>query len=120
MWKALAGIPEDAWRDAIDMENAQVAVSPYKPADWPEDTVLLIRRVKLDPGQVSADPRFRRRRTCWPRKACNPAREIRSSLSSTRPKRTCRGSRSLDTRSSPPSSRYVAMSAAEIRKLPVR
>ena len=56
MWKALAGIAEDAWRDAIDMQNAQVAVSPYKPADWPEDTVLLVRRVKLDPDQVSADP----------------------------------------------------------------
>jgi hypothetical protein len=25
MWKALAAVPEDAWRDAIDMENAQVA-----------------------------------------------------------------------------------------------
>ena len=66
MWRALAGIPEDAWRDAIDMGNAQVAVSPYKPADWPEDTVLLIRRVKLDPDQVSADPRSRRRRTLHP------------------------------------------------------
>jgi len=33
MWKALAALPEDAWRDAIDMEGAQVAVSPYKPAD---------------------------------------------------------------------------------------
>ena len=66
MWKALGSIPGDAWRDAIDMENAQVAVSPYKPADWPGDTVLLIRRVKLDPGQVSADPRSRRRRTLHP------------------------------------------------------
>ena len=28
MWKALAGIPEDAWRDAIQMQGAQVAVSP--------------------------------------------------------------------------------------------
>jgi hypothetical protein len=38
MWKALAGIPDDAWRDAIEMASAQVAVSPYRPADWPEDT----------------------------------------------------------------------------------
>ncbi len=66
MWRALAGIPGDAWRDAIEMDGAQVAVSPYKPADWPEDTVLLIRRVKLDPEQVSADPRSRRRRTLHP------------------------------------------------------
>ena len=49
MWKALAGIPEDAWRDAIDMGNAQVAVSPYKPADWPDGTVLLVRRVQAGP-----------------------------------------------------------------------
>ena len=66
MWKALAGIAEDAWREAIDMKDAQVAVSAYKPADWPEGTVLLVRRVKLDPGQVSADPRSRRRRTLHP------------------------------------------------------
>src|SRR5713226_1880076 len=44
MWKALAGIAGDAWRDATGMANAQVAVSPYKPADWPQGTVLLIRR----------------------------------------------------------------------------
>jgi hypothetical protein len=66
MWKALAAVGEDAWRDAIDMENAQVAVSSYKPADWPDGTVLLIRRVRLDPDQVSADPRSRRRRTLHP------------------------------------------------------
>ena len=66
MWRALAGIDEDAWRDAIDMPGAQVAVSPYKPAGWPADTVLLIRRVRLDPDQVSADPRSRRRRTLRP------------------------------------------------------
>src|SRR6266536_2778890 len=42
MWRALAGIAEDAWRDAIDMRNAQVAVSPYKPADWPDGTALLV------------------------------------------------------------------------------
>ncbi|MGH3197985.1 MAG: hypothetical protein ACRDNT_19180 [Streptosporangiaceae bacterium] len=66
IWKALAGIADDAWRNAIDMDNAQVAVSPYRPADWPEETVLLIRRVRLDPGQVSADPRSRRRRTLHP------------------------------------------------------
>ena len=66
MWKALGSIPGDAWRDAIDMDNAQVAVSPYKPAEWPDGTVLLIRRVRLDPDQVSADPRSRRRRTLHP------------------------------------------------------
>ena len=76
MWKALAAVPADAWRDAIDMEGAQVAVSPYKPAEWPEDTVLLIRRVKLDPGQVSADPRSRRRRTLHPDQRALPIPEL--------------------------------------------
>ena len=32
---ALAGIADDAWHDAIDMDNAQVAVSPYCPDWWP-------------------------------------------------------------------------------------
>jgi hypothetical protein len=76
MWKALGSIPEDAWRDAIDMHNAQVAVSPYKPADWPEDTVLLIRRVQLDPEQVSADPRSRRRRTLHPDQRALPIPDL--------------------------------------------
>ena len=76
MWKALAGIGEDAWRDAADMPGAQVAVSPYKPADWPADTVLLIRRVELDPDQVSADPRSRRRRTLHPGQRALPIPEL--------------------------------------------
>src|SRR5271165_7005090 len=76
MWKALAGIADDAWRDAIDMDNAQVAVSPYRPAEWPQDTVLLIRRVRLDPEQVSADPRSRRRRTLHPGQRALPIPEL--------------------------------------------
>ena len=76
MWRALAGIAEDAWRDAIDMGNAQVAVSPYKPADWPDGTVLLVRRVRLDPEQVSADPRSRRRRTLHPDQRALPIPEL--------------------------------------------
>lgn len=69
MWRALAAIREDAWRDAIEMPNAQVAVSQHRPAGWPADTVLLIRRVRLDPDQVSADPRWRRRATYLARQA---------------------------------------------------
>jgi hypothetical protein len=76
MWKALAAVPDDAWRDAIDMDGARVAVSPYKPAGWPEETVLLIRRVKLDPDQVSADPRSRRRRTLHPDQRALPIPEL--------------------------------------------
>ena len=66
LWRLLDGISEDDWRDAIDMEHAQVAVAGYCPDWWPAATRLLIRRVRLDPGQVSADPRSRRRRTLHP------------------------------------------------------
>ncbi len=76
MWKALAGIADDAWRDATGMDNAQVAVSPYRPAEWPQGTVLLIRRVRLDPEQVSADPRSRRRRTLHPGQRVLPIPEL--------------------------------------------
>ena len=66
LWRLLGGIAAGAWTDAIDMDNAQVAVAGYCPDWWPADTRLLIRRVRLDPAQVSADPRSRRRRTLHP------------------------------------------------------
>ncbi len=66
LWRLLDGIAEDAWHDAIDMDGAQVAVAEYCPDWWPAGTRLLIRRVALDPAQVSADPRSRRRRTLHP------------------------------------------------------
>ena len=66
LWRLLAGLAEDAWHDAIDMDGAQVAVAEYCPDWWPANTRLLVRRVALDPAQVSADPRSRRRRTLHP------------------------------------------------------
>jgi Transposase DDE domain group 1 len=48
LWRLLAGIAEDAWHDAIEMEGAQVAVAGYCPYWWPANTKLLIRRVHLD------------------------------------------------------------------------
>jgi len=66
LWRLLAGLAEDDWHEAIDMDNAQVAVAEYCPDWWPANTRLLVRRVLLDPGQVSADPRSRRRRTLHP------------------------------------------------------
>ena len=56
LWRLLAGIAEEDWHDAIEMGNAQVAVAEYCPEWWPADTRLLVRRVALDPGQVSAGP----------------------------------------------------------------
>ncbi|MFI5065073.1 MAG: IS1380 family transposase [Streptosporangiales bacterium] len=66
LWRLLAGITDDGWHDAIEMGNAQVAVADYCPDWWPANTALLIRRVLLDPEQVSAGPRSRRRRTLHP------------------------------------------------------
>ncbi|MGH3993781.1 MAG: hypothetical protein ACRDSN_15135 [Pseudonocardiaceae bacterium] len=53
------------------MPGAQVAVTGYCPAWWPANTRLLIRRVRLDPAQISTDPRSRRR--CTLTNACCPS-----------------------------------------------
>jgi hypothetical protein len=66
LWRLLAGIADDDWHDTIDMDGSQVAVAEYCPDWWPANTRLLIHRVALDPAQVSADPRSRRRRTLHP------------------------------------------------------
>jgi hypothetical protein len=76
LWRLLAGIAENDWHDAIDMDNAQVAVAQYCPDWWPANTRLLIRRVLLDPAQVSADPRSRRRRTLHPDQRALPFPEL--------------------------------------------
>jgi len=76
LWRLLAGIAEEDWHDAIEMDNAQVAVAEYCPDWWPASTRLLIRRVALDPEQVSADPRSRRRRTLHPDQRALPIPEL--------------------------------------------
>jgi hypothetical protein len=76
LWRLLGGIAGDAWHDAIEMNGAQVAVAEYCPDWWPADTRLLVRRVALDPAQVSADPRSRRRRTLHPDQRALPFPEL--------------------------------------------
>jgi hypothetical protein len=76
LWRLLDGIGEDDWTDAIEMDGAQVAVADYRPDWWPGSTTLLIRRVRLDPSQVSADPRSRRRRTLHPGQRALPIPEL--------------------------------------------
>jgi Transposase DDE domain group 1 len=78
LWRLLAGIAESDWHDAIEMDNAQVAVAEYCPDWWPANTALLVRRVLLDPAQVSADPRSRRRRTLHPDQRALPFPELAS------------------------------------------
>lgn len=76
LWRLLSGITDDSWTDAIDMAGAQVAVADYRPVWWPAKTFLLIRRVRLDISQVSADPRSRRRRTLHPDQRALPLEEL--------------------------------------------
>jgi len=61
-----------------DLTAAQVAVAEYCPDWWPAATRLLIRRVRLDldRGQVSADPRARRRRTLHPQQRALPLADL--------------------------------------------
>jgi hypothetical protein len=76
LWRLLDGIAEADWADAVDMTGAQVAVADYRPDWWPARTFLLIRRVRLDISQVSADPRSRRRRTLHPDQRALPIAEL--------------------------------------------
>jgi hypothetical protein len=63
MWRAYASIEPNAWADAIGMAGAQVAAVDYAPAGWPADTYTIVRRVRVDAEDISADPRSRWRRT---------------------------------------------------------
>ena len=63
MWRAYAGIGEQEWIDATDMDGAQVAACDHAPAGWPADAYTIVRRVRVRVEDVSADPRARRRRT---------------------------------------------------------
>jgi Transposase DDE domain group 1 len=62
-WRAAAAIHADAWTPALRMKGAQVAVMDYVPAGWPPGTACVVRRVRVRAGDVSTDPRARRRRT---------------------------------------------------------
>jgi len=62
-WRAYAGIGEDDWQPARGMHNAFVAVLDYAPQGWPAGTYTIVRRVRVDTADISADGRSRRRRT---------------------------------------------------------
>jgi len=62
-WRALSTIPDSDWADAREMPGAQVAACDYAPAGWPDGTYTIVRRVRINAEQLSADPRSRRRRT---------------------------------------------------------
>jgi hypothetical protein len=66
VWRAISTIPAQAWQPAQGMPGAEVAQLAYAPADWPEGTDTVVRRVRVGAADVSADPRARRRRTFAP------------------------------------------------------
>ena len=76
LWRLLAGIAEGDWHDATQMDGAQAAVAEYCPDWWPANTRPLVRRVLLDPEQVSSGPRSRRRRTLHPDQRALPLPEL--------------------------------------------
>jgi len=76
LWRLLDGFAEEDWHDAIEMDNAQVAMAEYCPDWWSASTRLLIRRVALESEQVPADPRSRRRRTLHPGQRALPFPEL--------------------------------------------
>jgi len=67
MWKALADIGEDAFKDALDMEGAQVAETTYRPAGWKHEPLrLIVRRVPFTATEIAQRNGSRRLKTIHP------------------------------------------------------
>ena len=67
MWKALAGIDENAWQDALDMPGAQVAETTYTPQGWRHEPLrLIIRRTVFSATQIARLKGSRRLKTIHP------------------------------------------------------
>src|ERR1700682_350665 len=67
MWKALAKIPEDAFKDAIDMPGAQVAQATYRPDGWKHEPLrLIVRRVPFTAAEIAKRKGSRRLKTIHP------------------------------------------------------
>lgn len=62
-WKAVRAVPQDAWKPAKDMANAEVAEASYLPGIWPGSPRTIVRRVRVEAADIKSDPRSRRRRT---------------------------------------------------------
>ena len=67
MWKALERILESAFKDAIDMEGAQVAETTYQPSGWKAEPLrLIICRVPFSAQQIAKLKGSRRLKTIHP------------------------------------------------------
>ncbi|RBY80537.1 hypothetical protein DQ238_08085 [Geodermatophilus sp. TF02-6] len=63
VWAAVSRVPAGGWAPAKGMPGTEVAVADYAPAGWPQGTVCIVRRVRHNAADISADPRARWRRT---------------------------------------------------------
>jgi hypothetical protein len=67
MWRALGEIGEGAFKDAIDMEGAQVAETTYRPQGWKHEPLrLIIRRVPFTASEIAKLKGSRRLKTIHP------------------------------------------------------
>lgn len=67
MWKALAEIPEDVFKDALEMPGAQVAETTYRPDGWKHEPLrLIVRRVPFTATEIAQRKGSRRLKTIHP------------------------------------------------------
>jgi Transposase DDE domain group 1 len=56
MWKALERVPDDAWRDAREMDGAQIAEAGYAPEGWEHERLRLIVRRGVLHARADREP----------------------------------------------------------------
>ncbi len=67
MWTALGRIAESAWQGALDMEDAQVAETVYRPGGWRHEPLrLIVRRVPFTAERIARLKGSRRLQTIHP------------------------------------------------------
>lgn len=67
MWRKLAEIPAQDWREAIEMAGAEVAETGYRPGGWKHEPLrLIVRRVCFSAAEIAKSDKARRRKTIPP------------------------------------------------------
>jgi hypothetical protein len=67
MWRALQGIPDDAWAEATGMHGAEVAETQITPDGWAHEPLrLIVRRVSVSAEEIHRGSARARRRSTIP------------------------------------------------------
>ena len=67
MWRALQGIPDDAWAEATGMHGAEVAETQIAPDGWAHEPLrLIVRRVSVTAEEIHRGSARARRRSTIP------------------------------------------------------